>query len=289
MGVKMWKWQEKTTKYLTYMENIKSSSAHTLRAYTRELKVLSQNLDEDDSESQVLSKLRGFLAQSTSLSLASRNRRSAALKSFFKWMFEKSLTTQDLSLSIPMPKVPQKIPHFISADEAISVLKSYEKDLDLAELKDRTLFCLLYGGGLRVSEACQLRWTDVDWKKSQVLTVRKGGDEQWVPVPELTLTALKKLKAQTEGPYVFGDAPLNTRTAYTWIKNRGRIAGLLKPLNPHALRHSYATHMLSSGADLRSLQELLGHKSLGTTQKYTHLSTTELARAIDRHHPLAKK
>jgi site-specific recombinase XerD len=285
----MWNWHEKLHKYMKYMENIESCSVHTTRAYSRELTQLISCLHENSSEEELLASIRGFLSKSNQLSMASRNRRSAVFKSFLKWLFNKGELEQDLSLRITLPKVPRKIPHFISADEALSLLKSYSSNPRLQELKDKTLFCLLYGSGLRVSEACRLKWENINWNNFQLLIVRKGGAEQWVPMPKLTYQVLAELKKEKAGPYIFGDKPLHTRMAYDWIRKRGAQAGLLNPLHPHSLRHSFATHLLSSGADLRSLQELLGHKSLQTTQKYTHLSMGELALAIDQHHPLSKK
>lgn len=271
------------------MGNIESSSNHTLRAYSRELTQLISYLREDCSEDEVLRSIRGFLSKTSPLSPASRNRRAAVFKSFFKWLFLNGELTQDLSLRISLPQVPKKIPHFISADEAISLLKSYPPEPSLLELKDKTLFCLLYGSGLRVSEACELKWNNINWQNSQILILRKGGLEQWVPMPKITHSVLLELKNKNPESYVFGSKPLHTRIAYDWIRKRGARAGLLNPLHPHSLRHSFATHLLSSGADLRSLQELLGHKSLQTTQKYTHLSMQELAQTMDQHHPLSKK
>ena len=285
----MWNWQEKVYKYMKYMENVESCSIHTSRAYLRELTQLISCFSENCSEDEVLSSIRGFLTKSSDLSLSSRNRRAAVFKSFFKWLFEKGDIEQDLSLRISLPKVPKKIPHFVSADEVMSLLKSYPKELTLSELKDKILFCLLYGSGLRVSEACQLKWENINWQNSQLLIQRKGGQQQWVPMPGLTKELLLEMKKNSHGTFVFGDKPLHTRSAYEWIRTRGKKAGLLNPLHPHSLRHSFATHMLTSGADLRSLQELLGHKSLQTTQKYTHLSMRELSLAIDNHHPLSKK
>lgn len=285
----MWNWPEKIDKFLIFMNNVESCSPHTLRAYASDLKIVPKFIHENSSESDVITQLRKGLSSWQNLSPATRNRKSAALKSFFNWMFQKSYFQEDLSLRIQTPKVPLKIPHYISADEAISVLKSYPGKLSQEESQDKTLFCLLYGAGLRVSEACTLKWSDVNWSKSQILIIRKGGNEHWVPIPEMALGVLKKHSRNQDHKYVFGDIPMNTRTAYEIIKKRGIEAGLLKPLHPHALRHSYATHLLSSGADLRVLQELLGHQSLGTTQRYTHLTTHELARMIDKHHPLAKK
>jgi site-specific recombinase XerD len=285
----MWNWNGQVSKYLKYMENIESCSNHTLRAYSRELTQLISYLHENSSEDEILLSIRSFLSKVTELSPASRNRRAAVFKSFFKWLYEKEELKYDLSQRISLPQVPRKIPHFISADEAISILKSYSTDPSLSELKDKTLFCLLYGSGLRVSEACQLRWNDINWENSQILIIRKGGLEQWVPIPKITQDILMQLKRKSSEVYIFGSKALHTRIAYEWVRKRGSQAGLLNPLHPHSLRHSFATHLLSSGADLRSLQELLGHKSLQTTQKYTHLSMQELAQTIDQHHPLTKK
>ncbi len=285
----MWKWSQKLSKYLEYMANVESASTHTLRAYTSDLKIIPQILSEDCSESQIITHLRKAQTSWQKLSPATRNRKAASLKSFLNWMFQKSFLSTDLSLRIQTPRVPQKIPHFLSPDEVLSVLKSYSKKLSPREAQDQVLFFLLYGVGLRVSEACQMKWSDVDFKKSQLLTQRKGGKQQWVPAPQIVVNLLKQYSQYQTNEFVFGAKAMNTRTAYEIIKLRGQKAGLLNPLHPHALRHSYATHLLTSGADLRALQELLGHQSLGTTQKYTHLSTHELARMIQKFHPLEKK
>jgi integrase/recombinase XerC/integrase/recombinase XerD len=151
----------------------------------------------------------------------------------------------------------------------------------------RAMILLLYGGGLRISEACSLRWSDMEMAGERSLRVAgKGGRQRVVTVPELTWSALQALPH--EGRFVFGgECELSSRKAYEWVRQAGARAGLLKPLHPHALRHSYATHLLSSGADLRVLQELLGHRSLAATQKYTHLSLDHLARAMEKHHPLS--
>jgi integrase/recombinase XerC/integrase/recombinase XerD len=285
----MWKWSQKLSKYLEYMANVESASTHTLRAYTSDLKIIPQILSEDCSENQIITHLRKAQTSWQKLSPATRNRKAASLKSFLNWMFQKSYLSTDLSLRIQTPKVPQKIPHFLSPDEVLSVLKSYPQKLSPREAQDQVLFFLLYGVGLRVSEACQMKWSDVDFKKSQLLTKRKGGNQQWVPAPLIVMNLLKLYSQNQTDDFVFGAKAMNTRTAYEIIKLRGQKAGLLNPLHPHALRHSYATHLLTSGADLRALQELLGHQSLGTTQKYTHLSTHELARMIQKFHPLEKK
>ena len=150
------------------------------------------------------------------------------------------------------------------------------------------LFFLLYGGGLRVSEACRLKAKDVDWEARVVKIMGKGGKERLAALPPQAFQHLRPLRGGG-GPYLFGAKPLPERKAYDMIRNLGRRAGLLKPLHPHALRHSFATHLLSGGADLRVLQELLGHKTLAATEKYTHLDLDQLARTLEARHPLYQK
>ncbi len=282
----MLKWQVETDNFLKYMENIKSASPHTLRSYRNDLILVMANIPKNLTERDLLSHIRIHQTSWSHLSVATRNRKAASLKSFFNWLYEAGKISKEISPQITCPKVPQKIPHFLSPDEAISVLKSYPTEMKLKELKDKTLFCLLYGSGLRVSEACALTWANVDFKGRRLHVTRKGQKDQWVPMPQLTTEVLIKLKSSEEEKYVFGTKALHTRAAYEIVRQRGVIAKLMKPLHPHALRHSFATHLLTSGADLRALQELLGHTSLAATQKYTHITTHELARMMESHHPL---
>ncbi len=163
-------------------------------------------------------------------------------------------------------------------DEALALIRA------LPEGFSRALVLLLYGGGLRVSEAAQLRWKNLVAESQSIRVVGKGARERVVALPDSVWKALAALERKNE--FVFGEA-LSNRKAYEWIRQAGQTAKLLKPLHPHALRHSYATHLLTSGADLRVLQELLGHKSLAATQKYTHLSLDHLARSMEKHHPLS--
>lgn len=218
------------------------------------------------------------------LSPASRNRKTAAVRGFLKWLLAQKIIEEDLSLRLTSPKVPHHLPHFLSLDEVLAVIRSLPGENSYKV--HRTLILLLYGGGLRVSEACHLKWNDLVTDSHSIRVMGKGQRERLVALPELCWTAL--LNTERKGPYVLrGDEPLSSRQAYTWVRQAGVHAGLLRPLNPHALRHSYATHMLTSGADLRVLQELLGHKSLAATQKYTHLSLDHLANTLEKHHPLS--
>lgn len=223
------------------------------------------------------------------LSLASRNRKASCLKSFLNWLHNEGYIQKNLSSQIQAPRVPIKLPNFLSVDECLSLVKylTSKSQQDAESLKKIVLVLLLYGGGLRVSEACELNWKNIDLAKSRVLVLGKGGKERWGPLPQLCISYISKMPKTSF--YLFGEQPLSTRKAYDWVRNAGKETGLIRPLSPHALRHSFATHILTSGADLRVIQELLGHNSLNATQKYTHLSVDQLAHKLEAYHPLAQK
>lgn len=278
-------------KYMKYMTFVKSASPLTIRHYSLDLRQAFdyENNSSSFSEDELLAKARAAFNDWAHLSLASRNRKAATLKSFFSWAFDEKLTERDLSFQIHAPKVPKKIPHFLSVDEVVAVLQTFAGE-EAAPLKDKVLFLLLYGGGLRISEACSLKWSDIHWAQRVLRIIGKGSKERVVALPKLTLEVLEKWHKEAGNEiFVFGTVPLNTRTAYDMVRKSGQRAGLLKPLHPHALRHSFATHLLSSGANLRVLQELLGHESLAATEKYTHLGIDHLARTMEALHPLGNK
>lgn len=267
---------------------------HTLEAYNRDLFQAFGDL-ENWNEENLLIRSKEAQSKWSGLSPASKNRKTAVLRSFLSWAYHERHLNKDLSTRLFSAKVPRKIPRFISADEAMSVLKSYTSLASGApdhEQLDLTLFLLMYGAGLRVSEACHLQWCNVDFSKRTLKVRGKGEKERLVSAPRLTFQALHTMKTMHDSRvelYVFGMQPLSRTTAYQIMKARGEKAGLHHVLNPHSLRHSFATHLLTSGADLRSLQELLGHTSMQATEKYTHLGLSHLTQALDLHHPLGKK
>jgi site-specific recombinase XerD len=289
------------TGFLNWLQNVRSASPHTLRAYQSdllgafELSALTIIRRPEDgnfilkgqvplltpNETELLGLARAAQSKWGKLQSSSRNRKTAVLKSFFGWLYAETMIDKDLSLQLGSPKVPLKMPHFLAVDEVVSLLKSARENAN-----DYALLLLLYGGGLRVSEACNLKWEQINLKTGTMLFRGKGLKERVLAIPPPAVKALKEL--DQDGEFIFGKAPLSTRKAYSIVRDCGRRAGLLKPLHPHALRHSYATHMLSSGADLRTLQELLGHSSLAATQKYLHLSIDQMAQTMEAHHPLAK-
>jgi site-specific recombinase XerD len=286
-------------KYMKYQENIKSASPLTLKAYRIDLnQAFENNLDIVYSYLDLWTHIRPSLGRWGNLSLSSRNRKIATLKSFFCWLYEEKLLETNYSNQLICPKVPKKIPDFLSVDEAISVINNInlrlKQSLDQKQThhiqKQKSLFLLLYGGGLRISEACNLKWADIYFKEKRILILGKGNKERYAVLPSFCMDHLNAMYKQKDSRnfFVFGDHALNVRIGYEYVRSIGVCAGLMKPLHPHSLRHSYATHLLTSGTNLRTLQTLLGHESLQATEKYTHLSVDHLARLIEQTHPLRK-
>ncbi len=316
-------------KYLKYLYFVEGASKHTLISYANDLNQLlgrcfvekisisftnsnplfaitpnsSVKLDPQFAglKLQNVDGLRGLIQATLSgwskHALTTRNRKAACLKGYFKWAYTENYISTDLSDKIFCPKVPRKIPNFLSVDEAlnlINTLKKAVKDPQSSRFieynRDYTLILTLYSAGLRVSEACNLQWKHVDFNKNTLLVLGKGGKQRIVTPAKICFTQLKRQKSllPSESIYIFNKAPLNTRTAYSIVRRWGARANLIKPLSPHALRHSFATHLLTSGAGLRALQELLGHSSLVATEKYTHITTDDLQKTLNSHHPLEK-
>lgn len=291
--------------FLKYQQNIQSSSSLTIKAYQLDLtQVFKDKKAQFSKQEDIWTSARPTLNEWGKLSLASRNRKIATLKSFFNWLYRENFINKNYSTLLVCPQVPKKIPHFLSVDEAIAVLKYLEQprlslvtnnndssrthsSSEVTRSQQKTLFILLYGAGLRISEACQLKWKNIDLHERKMRIKGKGDKERFSILPEFCVTHLEKIYKQ-HSEYVFGEKALDRRKGYELIRSLGQEAALDNPLHPHALRHSYATHLLASGANLRTLQKLLGHESLQATEKYTHLGIDHLARVVDISHPLAR-
>lgn len=303
-----------TDNYLKYMINIKTCSPHTLRAYKKDLDGFFASVKNSESTATDLKTyFSAHLLKLGTLSLASRNRKIGTLKSFLNWLYETRQIDSALSEFFYSPKVPRKIPHFISFDEVLSCLqflrnRSPEQDVfnELIQRQERLLFLLLYGAGLRISEACRLKKTDINEFDHKILITGKGSKERIVVCPQFIWdewsqyktfikTHLSTVPQKWEFVFFryrnqnFIDEAINERTGYSWIRAIGTHSALTKSLNPHALRHSFATHLLNSGANLRVIQNLLGHATLAATEKYTHLNLSQLYQTMEKAHPLGKK
>lgn len=281
------------SEFLLYLQLEVSASPHTLRAYQSDLEQVfpsspSGRVIDRNATSWLLQMTLSAQDQWAKLSPSSRNRKSSTLKSFFHFLHLRGYQDQDLSSQVYACRVPRKLPHFVSSDEALAVLR------ELSFGVDRVLFLLLYGGGLRVSEACALRWKDVDFSAQKTLVLGKGGRQRWVSLPTVVVQELSRWKAEngdsTSSEFVLGSSlPMTPAEARKRLRAAGEKTRLHSPLRPHSLRHSFATHLLSSGADLRSIQDLLGHTSLTATSIYTHLNLGQLAQTLESKHPLARK
>jgi site-specific recombinase XerD len=281
------------TKYLKYISLVQTLSRHTCKAYRVDL---HQTFLEKSSmaaikisEEEILKCVRESQNNWGPLSLATRNRKASTLKAFLHWLNQEGYLDKDLAHKVTAPRVPRKIPHFISLDETLALLKTANLQLTKKEKHAETQFLLLgllYGGGLRISEACNIQKADIDQTRRVIKVTGKGKKQRLVTLPQIFW---EKLKTPKKDKYLFGEKPLNPRIAFRMIRALGVKANLSKPLNPHALRHSFATHLLSEGVNLRTLQELLGHNSLQTTEKYTHLSIDKLTQVMEDYHPLGRK
>lgn len=282
--------------FLREMIEINQASSHTIRAYQNDLRQvfdqqILKNTSTEINESYLLKKIKSAQINWAPLALSTRQRKAATMKSFLRWLYQKNIISTPLQDKIEAPTVPKKIPHFLSIDEVL-LLFDYLKKETLNQKTDKNKFYLallylLYGGGLRVSEACQLCWKSIRIPSAEVLILGKGQKERWVALPQKAMEALVALPRVSSS--IWGSRGLNERKAYDWIRKVGKEAGLRTPLHPHALRHSYATHLITAGMNLRTLQELMGHSSLTSTEKYLHLSMDQLARTLDSHHPLGEK
>lgn len=285
----------------------KGYSAHTVDGYQRDLHEFVLHLGENPSLNNIAAAhVRGFVA-----SLHGRNsgasvaRKLSALRTFFRFALRQGMVTADPLGGISGPKVGKFIPVFLTVDETFALLEAPGPE-DTYMLRDRAILELLYSTGIRVSELATRDLGDLDFTE-EVLTVRgKGDKERLVPVGSHAIEAVggwlvqrsqlisQRAKrgrvVEKEALFLNGrGGRLSVRSVERMVKGYGERAGIIQAVTPHALRHSFATHLLEMGADLRSVQELLGHASLSTTQRYTHLTLDHLADVYDKAHPLSRK
>ena len=243
--------------------------------------------------------LRSFLLESASeLAPSSRARLLSTLRSFFRFLIAEDLTVLDPTSTLVAPRRGRKLPDVLSIKQIERLLEGID-GAQPADLRDRAILEVLYGCGCRVSELCGLDVTDQDRSEATLLLRGKGRKQRLVPVGEIALEFLG-LYLRAGRPDLLGKAPsgalfLNQRggrlsrvSVWNLLKKAGAAAGLPETLSPHTLRHTYATHLLEGGADLRVVQELLGHADIGTTEIYTHIDRAWLTEAWLGAHPRAR-
>ena len=284
--------------FLSYLQVERRMSAHTLDAYRRDLAALAQWCDAQGAGEPLAlatDQLRAFIAAGHRRGLSPRSlqRRLSAIRSFYAWLLKRGTIGSSPAAGLRAPKAPRKLPQVLDADEAVRLVE-LPTDAPLG-LRDRALLELFYSSGLRLSELCALRWRDFDADGSMVTVLGKGSRQRRVPVGSFARKALAEWRAEQGGDEaapVFpgrGGGPITPRAVQYRIRQLAVRQGLFKPVHPHMLRHSFASHVLESSGDLRGVQELLGHADLGTTQIYTHLDFQHLARVYDGAHPRAKR
>ncbi len=297
--------------FLEFLVTEKGYSDHTCRAYRKDLQdffsfltasprpkkssqkhALTVELDQIDG--LMIRGYLGFLYRKNKKTTIAR--KLSALRSFFKFLVKRGMITENPAEHVLTPKQDKALPVYLSVDEMFRLLDSIQT-YTVLDLRNRAIFETLYSSGVRVSELTGMNLADVDFSAAVVRVFGKGSQQRIVPIGQKALTAIKAYRTRlakqigyktvTNEPLFLNrfDKRLTPRSIGRILKQLVAAVGLLMPVSPHALRHTFATHMLDAGADLRVVQELLGHKSLSTTQKYTHVSIDHLMETYDKAHP----
>ena len=296
--------------FLEYLELERNLSPNTLRAYGSDLQRFSSFLAEyHDHEQPAVAEIdtlavRSFLASlhRDGLSRRSQGRALSAIKTLFRYACREGHLESNPASSIATPKAAKKLPRHLRPGEVETLIEAPGQAEGPLAARDHALLELLYATGLRVSELVSLDWRDLDLGSRVLRVIGKGGKERMVPFGKAAAGALetwygdweavraKHLSEEEEPVFLnYRGGRLSARSVRRVIDRWVAIAALAAGVHPHTLRHSFATHMLESGADLRSIQELLGHSSLATTQKYTHLDVDRLLSVYRDSHPKARQ
>lgn len=297
--------------FRSYLENEKRFSAHTVRNYISDIEQFVEFLrkvfpDGTDVQKIDVVVLRGFLGYLHSKELDKRSimRKLASVKSFFKFLLREGRIASNPAKIIHSPRVSKNIPRVMTEEEAQTVIETpvfneedKTKNGRLKFLRDLAILEMLYATGLRASELVSLKWENVFFEDRIVRIFGKGNKERIVPFGENAASSLKryleeKRKLNIDSEFIFINlrgGKLTPRSLQRIVEKYSQELLSGKRVTPHTFRHTFATHLLSRGADLRTIQELLGHQSLSTTQKYTHIAAVELKKIYEKVHPRAKR
>ncbi len=303
-------------RWLEHLDGERALSPHTLRAYEGDLVGFLSFLAEDfltkdpkliEPSEVDRQAIRSFLAAQTKrgLSRRSQGRALAAVRGFFRWLAREGIVAANPAQGVRTPKAPSKLPRHLRPGEIESLLAAPDVNETFGH-RDRAILELLYATGLRVGELVSLDWSDLDLAARTLRVIGKGNKERMVPFNRAAEGALRDWLARWE-PLVDPARPKSdaSEAEPVFLNSRGRrlsdrsvrrildrhvaAASLAAGVHPHTLRHTFATHLLENGADLRAIQELLGHSSLSTTQKYTHIEIDRLLNVYRESHPRARK
>lgn len=305
--------------YLRVLANERAASVHTLRAYQRELNGFAQyivahyGLDQPPGNIDH-THIRAYLGTlyDRGLSKASAARALAAIRSWFKWLARTGHVEQNVASLVSTPRLPKHLPRVPSIEQMNRVVDSVGEDAASWPARDKAILEMLYGCGIRNAELTALDLQDIHWANEVILVRGKGQKQRYVPLGDAAAQALRAYLGERAALLAAGDASparatpalfvnlrlrglgkpggqarLTTRSVGRIVKRIAILRGLSSDVHPHTLRHAFGTHLLEEGADLRAIQELLGHERLSTTQRYTQLTTSQLTQVYDRTHPRA--
>ncbi len=287
--------------FLSYLRNERNVSPHTLRGYLSDLEQLSAFLGDKELSAVDHQTLRRFIAHlmQGEVKKSSIARKLSAIRAFFKYLNREGVLTSNPARLVATPRREKRLPGVLTADDALRLMESPSAKKpadDNAMLRDRAVLETLYSTGIRASELIGMNRDDIDGNDSLIRVRGKGRRERIVPIGSKALDAINAYLTRSsriaETAAIFtgpSGKRLTARTVQRILENHRKQLGLRQKASPHTLRHSFATHLLESGADLRAIQELLGHASLSTTQRYTHVNLDSLMEVYDKAHPKARK
>lgn len=287
--------REQIEQFIRYLEIENDASKHTLRAYRKDLESFSDYMGEKPRDIEMID-VRGFVAQQIKkgLNKTTAGRRLASVRSFLNFLCREGHIKSNPAKLVTTPKTEKRLPNFLSVDDVFSLLEKPD-GIGMLHARDRAILELLYSSGLRVSEIAELNMDDINTKEGLVKVRGKGKKERILPIGSKAIDAIKtyaveKMLLKKKDRAMFlnrrGDR-LSDRGVRRIVVKYSRLIGIKGQIGPHTLRHTFASHLLQAGADLRVIQELLGHSSLSTTQKYTHIDITHLMDVYDKAHPLS--
>jgi integrase/recombinase XerC len=295
--------------FLAMLAHERAASPHTLRAYQREIGSFAAYLVEQRGTNVEMHsidhlQIRGYLGElyDRGLAKASVARSLAAVRSWFQWMARAGHVSSNPAALVATPKLPKHLPRVPSIEQMNHLVETASSDEAAAwPERDRVIFELLYGCGIRNAELVGLNLADVHWAREVILIRGKGRKQRYVPLGDAAADAIRaylpsrtiKLAGKANEALLLnlrlrGTGRLTTRSVGRIVKQISLAKGLPAEIHPHTLRHAFGTHMLEEGADLRAIQELLGHERLSTTQRYTQLTVGQVTQVYDRTHPRAK-
>ncbi len=289
--------REYIDRFIRYLEVEKGLSQHTLRAYKKDLEIFAEFVSSSPEQIEPLD-VRGFIAEQikSGLSKTSAGRRLAAVRSFFRYLHREGYIKNNPAKVVNSPKRPKTLPKFLTVDDVFNLVESPD-GIGFMVARDRAILELLYSSGIRVGELSGLEMGDIDLRDGLIKVKGKGRKERIVPIGSKAIEAIRtylveRMLMKKKDKALFlnrSGSRLTERSIQRIVVKYARKVLMDGRIGPHTLRHTFATHLLQAGADLRTIQELLGHSSLSTTQKYTHLDITHLLDVYDKAHPLARE